>query len=109
MGIKNSEKCDHCGEKDHIEHYFFHCINIRPFWTEVRQIIINKTNKVINLNEHIILLGIEQDINYDALNCREIKFIKNIVLIGKLSIIKSKIDNTDVSLIFEREVRIRNI
>ena len=109
MGIKNSEKCDQCGEKDHIEHYFFNCMNIRPFWTEVKQIIINKTNKVINLNEHIILLGIEQDINYDALNCREIKFIKNILLIGKLSIIKSKIDNTDVSLIFEREVRLRNI
>ena len=109
MGIKNSEKCYHCEEKDHLEHYFYNCLKIKHLWTTVNQMITNKINRVIKLNEQIILLGIEQDNRFVELNFQEIKFIKNIILIGKLSIIKSKTVNIRVSLIFEKEIRLRNI
>ena len=109
MGIKNSEKCDQCNETDHLEHYFYNCLKVKYLWTTINQMITNKINRVIRLNELSILLGIEQDKRYVELNFQEIKFIKNIVLIGKLSIIKSKTINVRVGLIFEKEIRLRNI
>ena len=109
MGIKNSEKCDHCEEKDHLEHYFYNCLKIKHLWTTVNQMITNKINRIIKLNEQIILLGIEQDKMYGELNIHEIKYIKNVILVGKLSIIKSKVDNIRVGLIFEKEISLRKI
>ena len=107
MGIKDSEKCEFCGEKDHIEHYFFECVNIAKLWPEIKQIITIETKIIFELNEKIILFGIEQDIKSNELTAREIRFINNIILIGKLSIIKSKIENINVILIFEKEMRLR--
>ena len=107
MGIKDSKKCDFCGEKDHLEHYFFECSRIKPLWLDIKQIITNKTNKIINLNMQIILLGIEQDIIHLQLCDSDIRFIKNVLLIGKYSVIKSKVDNVNIKLTFEKEIKTR--
>ena len=107
MGIKDSEKCEFCGEKDHLEHYFFHCKKNTELWKDVSQILTTNLGTKINLTEQIIILGIEQDIIFDKLNNKEKEMIMNIILIGKLSIIKSKLENVNINLIFEKEMRIR--
>ena len=109
MGIKDSEKCEDCGEKDHIEHYFFNCEKIKKLWPEISQIIRITTNVNLTLNEQTVILGIEQDNSYNVLTKREIKYINNLFLIGKLSIIKCKIEKIDVTLCFEKELRVRKI
>ena len=109
MGIKNSEKCEFCGEKDHVEHYFFSCKRNENFWKDVNQIITNNTATRIKLNEQIVVLGIEQDAQYGELSDSDKKFIMNILLIGKLSIIKSKMENKNMNLIFQMEMQIRKM
>ena len=107
IGIKDTEKCEFCGEKDFIEHYFFNCGRIKDLWIEVSQIIFNSIKKAVNLNEKNVLFGIEQDIKFTEFQTTDIQLINNILLIGKLSIIKSKFDNANVKLVFERELLLR--
>ena len=35
IGIKHSEKCDFCEETDVVEHTFFRCERLKPFWINV--------------------------------------------------------------------------
>ena len=108
MGITQSEKCDYCGENDLIEHYFYLCERNRNLWTKVNQKIRNKIGNEIQLNVKVVLFGIEQDEIYDKLQASEVQFINNMLLIGKFSIIKSKTQNVNLSLLFDNELRIRN-
>ena len=55
MGIKDSEKCEFCGDKDHVEHYFFECKRNKDLWKDVSQIITNKINKSISINEVYVI------------------------------------------------------
>ena len=71
------------------------------------QIIFNSIKKAVNLNEKNVLFGIEQDIKFTEFQTTDIQLINNILLIGKLSIIKSKFDNANVKLVFERELLLR--
>ena len=108
MGISQSEKCDYCGENDLIEHYFYLCERNRNLWTKVNQKIRNKLGNEIQLNIKVVLFGIEQDEIYDKLQASEVQFINNMLLIGKFSIIKSKTQNVNLSLLFDNELRIRS-
>ena len=105
IGIKHSEKCDFCNEKDYVEHCFYKCNRLKPFWDKISTIINTKINMKITLSEKNILLGIEQD--HHNLNMEEIKFINSIILIGKLAIIKNKFHKIDIDLIFDREINLR--
>ena len=73
----------------------------------MNQIIFNSIKKAVNLNEKNVLFGIEQDIKFTEFQTTDIQLINNILLIGKLSIIKSKFDNANVKLVFERELLLR--
>ena len=68
----------------------------------------NKIGNEIQLNVKVVLFGIEQDEIYDKLQASEVQFINNMLLIGKFSIIKSKTQNVNLSLLFDNELRIRN-
>ena len=39
IGIKKSERCDFCEETDVVEHNFFRCERVQPFWKIVSQLI----------------------------------------------------------------------
>ena len=77
--------------------------------SEIKQIIINKTNKAVNFDTLTVLLGIEQQNNYKDFSNSDIKFINNIMLVGKLAIIKSKVERVNVKLIFDKEMKIRRL
>ena len=108
IGIKNSEKCELCGVTDYIEHLFIECRRIGSFWKKVETLLFSKTDKLIKLNSNIILLGIEQDKQHEKLSKSTIHAINEILIIGKLSISKSKINDLNIELVFERELSLRN-
>ena len=107
IGIKQSENCDFCNQRDFVEHYFFQCTRILKFWDYIKIMLFTKLNKRIVLNAYNILLGIEQD--DEQLTISEILYINKIITIAKLSIIKSKNSNINVINIFENELRLRKI
>ena len=108
IGIKNSENCESCGVTDYLEHFFIDCHRIGSFWNDVEKLINSKLNTHIKLNENIIILGIEQDEQSKSMNKNEIFMTNELLIIAKLSISKSRINDLKVSLVFENELRIRN-
>ena len=59
------------------------------------------------MNQTAVLLGIEQveqNLSFD-----EIKWINTIFILGKLSIIYNRMNRTSVDLLFEREIKLRNL
>ena len=107
IGIKESENCDFCQEKDYVEHAFFRCKRLEHFWDNIFSRINIKLSKNIVFNETSLLLGIEQE--YQDLSFQEIGFINSICILGKLSINKNRMNNIPLEIIFERELRLRNI
>ena len=59
------------------------------------------------LNETSIILGIEQD-NHD-LTFEEQKQVNIFLILAKFSIIKSRSTKSNINIIFERELQLRNI
>ena len=108
IGIKQTEKCDFCNEIDYVEHTFFNCNRLKMFWEAISSLINKKLNKKIYLSEKSVLLGIEQE--HHNLRKEELKFINLIILIGKLSIIKSKFyQMINLNTLFEKEVNLREV
>ena len=63
MGIKKSENCDFCGEKDFVEHMFIHCSKINAFWEKISSLIFLLTRVKFDLSPSDILLGISTEKN----------------------------------------------
>ena len=99
--------CDFCEERDIIEHPFFRCIRLNSFWSDISKKLDVKLKKSIVLNETSIILSIEQE--QQGLTIAEQKFINTIIVLGKLSIIKNKINRINIDTIFERELKIREV
>ncbi len=108
IGIKDTEKCEFCNEKDFVEHMFVNCKRIDRLWENISHKISSKLNMRILLTEQIILLGVEQA-DYLELTDIDIKFINTIMIIGKCAIIKSKFNNMNVELVFEKEMNLRKL
>ena len=87
MKISDSNKCKTCGEIDYSEHFFFHCKQIKNIWKEIETIILYRTNKNIKLTMIDAMLGIQC---LDGTNKNEIKWINEIILVGKMVISKFK-------------------
>ena len=107
MGIKNTENCDFCNEKDFVEHYFFNCRKLVQFWKFINNFLNLKLDKKIILYDYVILLGIEQSNEKFGLTKKEMSFINNILVVAKLSIIKSKQNSLNIIFIFENEIKLR--
>ena len=107
IGIKQSEVCDFCNEKDFVEHMFVNCKRLGDFWEEIFKKISILLGKKIIFSEKTILLGIEQ--SNQKLGDSEIKLINKISIIGKISIIKNKMTKMNIKMIFEKELSLRNI
>lgn len=107
MGIKNSDLCDYCKERDVIEHMFIYCKLLDGFWKIVYQIIYNYTTERFEKSDNAILFGY----NYESTNVTKgkINTANHILLIAKLSISKFRYGQIkNINLIFESELKIRN-
>ena len=57
--ISNSPLCDFCqGESETIEHLFLHCNRTESFWLQFKNLIHNKTNNRIYLDNKIKIFGV---------------------------------------------------
>ena len=108
MKIKESETCEICGEKEFTEHLFYNCKRVALFWKRISVMLSLKFNLKLNLTEYLVIFGMEHNDNPFNLTQTQRRYINEIILIGKLAIIKSKALRSDISIVFERECRIRN-
>ena len=108
MKIKESETCEICGEKEFTEHLFYNCERVALFWKRISVMLSLKFNLKLNLTEYLVIFGMEHNDNPFNLTQTQRRYINEIILIGKLAIIKSKPLRSDISIVFERECRIRN-
>ena len=106
MGIKNSDLCEYCKERDIIEHMFINCKLLKGFWRDVFQTIYKHTNERFPQTENDILFGY----NYETVRVGKdkINIANHILLIAKLSISKFRYGKTkNIALIFETEMNLR--
>ena len=105
MGIKKSENCDFCGEKDFVEHMFVYCSKINAFWDTISSLIYRQTQVKFNLTASDILLGISSDKNKLK---KHMNIANHIILIAKMCIGKLRYGGmSDIFLIFDLEWSLR--
>ena len=106
MGIKESDACEICNEKDYIEHMFVHCTALTGFWNAVSSCINGYTGTYFQLTTPEILFGIA----YSKRNLTKniIDKINHILLIAKMAISKFRYGKPmNLKLIFETEIELR--
>ena len=107
MKIKSSEKCELCGERDTLIHFFYECIKVENVWKEIEKLTFQKTGQSIALSAKIVLLGVVPSKNVTKKMSRTINLL---ILIGKHVISKGKYGNIkNFSLILEYELLTRSL
>ena len=106
MKIKDTDKCEKCGERDVVEHTFFKCKGLSEFWKDVASTIEKKTQIKIVPTETLALFGvIKTDMN---VNKKVLNTINHIILIAKMCISKAKYGKVKhVQTNFDRELELR--
>ena len=106
MGIKETELCDFCGEKDVIEHMFIHCSRLKGFWTMVMCTIFSRTNIRVEITDHNILFGISR--TDPKTKTSDLNIVNHIILIAKMCISKTKFGTySNLFMNFELEISAR--
>ena len=89
MKIRNNDKCDFCGERDTLLHFFATCYVAKAAWGEVDELISKILKKKVVLSEKNKMIGI---FNGDNFSRKESKIVNRIILISKRTISKFKYD-----------------
>ena len=107
MKIKDKENCEFCDERDTLIHFFANCAVSKKLWSEAEKKISSYLGKIFKLSEKIIIFGLFCS---ESLSQKEVKYINEICLVGKLSISKFKFHKTGkIEIIFENELRTRGL
>ena len=109
MQVRNNQKCSYCNDEiDYIEHFFFFCPVVRPFWDFIGQHILINYNVKINISDRHALIGKQDRENIDT---QTLIRINHIILIAKMciSIYKKTQSNLPITMIFEYQMRLRKI
>ena len=106
MGVKDSDSCDSCNEKDYIEHMFFYCSAINRFWELVSRSVLGYTGVRIDFKIQDILFGIVQPLPKTTRSI--MNKINYIILVAKMCISKTRYGKIkDLKLVFELEMNLR--
>lgn len=108
MKIKENRNCSYCSdETDYIEHFFYACRVVRPFWTLISQYILTEYDVQIIFGEISVLFGI----GIPGINRLTLRKINHIVLIAKMciSIFKKTESKVPIYDIFHNQLRLRKI
>ena len=110
MKIRQTENCQICGERDSLSHFFAECPIAKKIWREVELVIYNLSGIKIKLNEKMVMVGILKGDDIVLCNPKSLDIINRVILIGKHTISKFKVDNSGNPLILlENELWIRNL
>ena len=88
MKIKNNDKCEYCGTRDFIEHFFFHCNKLSGFWTLVAHNVHRLASVSIAIDEKTALFGILYENEILRLEKKTVDTINAILLIARMSVSK---------------------
>ena len=106
MYLKDTNLCDTCNNIDFIEHAFYHCEPVQRFWNHVSQLISTRLNIHFTISPSQAILGIPM--GSPQFSPKILHEINHIILIAKLSIVKSKVSkNTNIKVNFEQEIELR--
>ena len=110
MKIRQTENCQICGERDSLSHFFAECSIAKTIWKEVELVVYNMLGIKIKLNERRVLLGILKGDDIGICTTKSLDLINRVILIGKHTISKFKVDNSGNPIILlEKELWIRNL
>ena len=110
MKIRQTENCQICGERDSLSHFFVECSIAKTIWKEVELVVYNMLGIKIKLNERRVLLGILKGDDIGICTTKSLDLINRVILIGKHTISKFKVDNSGNPIILlEKELWIRNL
>ena len=87
MKMVPSSRCNLCNEIEFIEHKFFTCPGIQPFWNYVKKIIDFIAGKTISLDIPSALFGFTKNSNIGGIST--LNQINLVILLAKFSIIKT--------------------
>lgn len=105
MGIRRSDKCKYCDEKETLAHFFFECYSTKQIWLEIENNITFSTGKRIKLKAAEALLGFIPECDRTK---KEYFLINQLILIGKLVISKMKYGpQRDPKELLESEIKTR--
>lgn len=107
MGLTHTERCNACstGEKDYIEHFFFHCPQVSPLWREIEKEINARTGKRVTITDKIALMGWEDKHTKSS----DKRTINHLIAIGKMCISKYRYgERYNILLILEKDLQLRN-
>lgn len=106
MGIKGSDQCDFCPQREVVEHMFIYCPRLEGFWSMIFNIIYARTSIRVQRTDQRILFGIKRS---EVLCTQEqLNIINHIILIAKMCISKTKAGNaTLLGIVFEMELAAR--
>ena len=106
MKIKNSAICDSCEGIDFIEHAFFLCPILRPFWQRMEELIHQILETPVQLQPINALLGFEK--SFSNCNIRKLSEANHLLLLAKFCIVKHKyLQANTVKYIFNFELMLR--
>ena len=107
MKLSDSENCQHCGVVDFIEHFFFHCTKVKPLWKEIDKDIQAQLGLVVQVKDHMVLLGITDLLGASH---KDVMIINHIFAIGRMVISKFKYGKQrNIIEIYETDCSIRKI
>ena len=107
MKIVDSMNCASCKTLDFIEHFFFHCKDVKHLWIHIKKDILVETGTSIDITDEIALLGvgITKDINKT-----QMKTINLLLAIGRLTVSKFRYGKPrNIIHIYETECYIRSL
>ena len=106
MGIKDTEDCELCNEKDYIEHMFYHCKALNGYWDHVSKQITAYTGINMNLSLSDIMFGLLP--NQSKFTKKQNRVINHILLIAKMCISKQRYGQiTSIRFTFDLETEYR--
>ena len=106
MGLVTTKNCLWCSEVDYIEHAFYQCAKLKEFWKNIKQQILIKYNRRVEIDEKVALFGASKT---EIENAEIRKKVNHTILIAKLAISKYKYGKyKNLEMIFETELEMRS-
>ena len=107
MGYANTENCKYCNMLDTLEHFFYHCKEVKPLWINIQNDLQVSLNSLVTLNEKMVILG-PYDLN--VLSKDKLLKVNHFIAVGKMVISKFKYGpQRHILEIYETECRLREM
>ena len=106
MKVTETNKCDVCTEEiDYIEHFFFHCPQVKYFWNNIESLISNEISERTRFSVTDVLFGFVRP----HIGKQQHAAINHILLVGKMCISIARKTNilSALQMLFDHHFELR--